>query len=174
MWGGEELGKAGGREGPYRIGRERATDSGHSVCRPPCRLSTLDSSLASSCPLHEGLTAPVHNLPLLLILLMWSCLPAGTRRPTGWAYKFTATNTTVIFRWTSCLCEVTPAEQLAANATKGAMHLDRPEEFLREHFRTLDVIIMNTGHHWNRWVWGRLASAGPPPSSRCGAVTLRP
>ncbi|CAI5471545.1 unnamed protein product [Closterium sp. Yama58-4] len=73
----------------------------------------------------------------------------GARRPTGLAYRFVASNTTVIFRWTTCLCEIEPLNK--EDWTQGqAMHLDRPDTFLRDFLRELDVVVLNTGHHWNR------------------------
>ncbi|CAI5491691.1 unnamed protein product, partial [Closterium sp. Naga37s-1] len=73
----------------------------------------------------------------------------GARRPTGWAYRFVKYNTTVIFRWTTCLCEIEPFNK--EDWKKGqAMHLDRPDTFLRDFLKELDVVVLNTGHHWNR------------------------
>ena len=97
-------------------------------------------------------------------------LPKGARRPTGWAFKFAASNTTIIFKWNSFLAEQQPAAEMDGEAKKGALHIDRPEEFVRKHLRELDVLVMNTGHHWNRWVRGNgLAMRWVPPrtSSSC-------
>jgi len=91
----------------------------------------------------------------------------GTRRPTGWAYLFPATNTTVVFRWSTCLCKVEPLELVEApgkNSTAGGnstgsgekptqlfkMHLDQVDYWLSSHFHELDLVVLNTGHHWNR------------------------
>lgn len=30
------------------------------------------------------------------------------------------------------------------------MHLDRPPAFLRQYLHKFDVLVLNTGHHWNR------------------------
>lgn len=67
----------------------------------------------------------------------------------GWAYRFLRTNTTVVFSWSTCLCHV----QLFNTSDQGggsAFHLDRPDPFLARHFSGLDVLILNTGHHWSR------------------------
>ncbi|MBA0661811.1 hypothetical protein Goklo_006053 [Gossypium klotzschianum] len=34
--------------------------------------------------------------------------------------------------------------------TEYAMHLDRPPPFLRQFLHKIDVLVLNTGHHWNR------------------------
>jgi hypothetical protein len=70
--------------------------------------------------------------------------PRGARRPTGFAYHFGVTNTTVVFKWT-----VTLARVQALNPKANALHLDRPEQFLEDHLHELDVLIVNSGHHWN-------------------------
>ncbi|CAI5466610.1 unnamed protein product [Closterium sp. Yama58-4] len=55
----------------------------------------------------------------------------------------------MIFRWTTCLCEIEPFNK--EDWTQGqAMHLDRPDTFLRDFLKDLDVVVLNTGHHWNR------------------------
>ncbi|KAA8523343.1 hypothetical protein F0562_009766 [Nyssa sinensis] len=36
------------------------------------------------------------------------------------------------------------------SATDYAMHLDRPPAFLRRFLHKFDVLVLNTGHHWNR------------------------
>ncbi|XVE53967.1 hypothetical protein DITRI_Ditri03aG0044800 [Diplodiscus trichospermus] len=33
---------------------------------------------------------------------------------------------------------------------KYAMHFDRPLAFLHQFLRKIDVLVLNTGHHWNR------------------------
>ncbi|CAM6093633.1 unnamed protein product [Calypogeia fissa] len=75
-------------------------------------------------------------------------------RDVKWAYRFRETNTTILFHWSVSLCEIQdnhPQEE------KGfaAMHLDRPASFLKKFFDKIDVIVLNTGHHWNR---GKLES----------------
>ncbi|XP_073387232.1 protein trichome birefringence-like 14 [Physcomitrium patens] len=74
--------------------------------------------------------------------------PKGERKPNGFAHRFDATNTTIIFRWTVSLGEVHPLN-VTDPLTRNALHLDRPEEFLRDHIDELDVVVLNTGHHWN-------------------------
>ncbi|EPS70959.1 hypothetical protein M569_03800, partial [Genlisea aurea] len=70
---------------------------------------------------------------------------ADASRPDGWAYRFLSTNTTILFQWSATLCDL---EHL--NSSKVAMHLDRPPAFLRRFLRRFDVLVLNTGHHWNR------------------------
>eukprot|EP00249_Psilotum_nudum_P008910 c21588_g1_i1 orf=1211-2095(+) len=72
----------------------------------------------------------------------------GTLRPDGWAYRFNRTNTTILFYWSATLCDIQPFNQ-SDPRTKKAMHMDRPPLFLKEHFRKFEVLILNTGSHWN-------------------------
>ncbi|CAN6541284.1 unnamed protein product [Malus baccata var. baccata] len=73
----------------------------------------------------------------------------GDVRPSGWAYRFPTTNTTILYSWSSTLCDLQPID--ASNpATHYAMHLDRPPAFLRQYIHKLNVLVLNTGHHWNR------------------------
>ncbi|OAY64313.1 protein trichome birefringence-like 14 [Ananas comosus] len=74
---------------------------------------------------------------------------AGAIRPNGWAYRFPITNTTILFHWTSTLCDLEPLNT-SNPTTSYAMHLDRPPSFLTQNLDKLDVVILNTGHHWNR------------------------
>ncbi|KAE9604663.1 hypothetical protein Lal_00010980 [Lupinus albus] len=76
-------------------------------------------------------------------------LGQGALRPNGWAYRFLSTNTTILYYWSASLCDVEP---INANnlGTDYAMHLDRPPVFLRQYLHKLDVLVLNTGHHWNR------------------------
>ncbi|CAI0439085.1 unnamed protein product [Linum tenue] len=54
----------------------------------------------------------------------------GAIRPDGWAYRFTNTNTTILYYWSASLADLVPV-----NATN----------------RQTDVrMLLNTGHHWNR------------------------
>ncbi|KAJ6407297.1 hypothetical protein OIU84_010740 [Salix udensis] len=76
-------------------------------------------------------------------------IPHGGTRPNGWAYRFSSTNTTVLYYWSSCLCDLEPINTTNP-ATDYAMHLDRPPGFLRQFLHKLDVLVLNTGHHWNR------------------------
>ncbi|XP_010456609.1 PREDICTED: protein trichome birefringence-like 16, partial [Camelina sativa] len=75
--------------------------------------------------------------------------PEGGARPGGWAYRFPETNTTVLYHWSSTLCDIEPIN-ITDPATEHAMHLDRPPAFLRQYLHKIDVLVMNTGHHWNR------------------------
>ncbi|RXH74820.1 hypothetical protein DVH24_029541 [Malus domestica] len=73
----------------------------------------------------------------------------GDVRPSGWAYRFPSTNTTILYSWSSTLCDLQPID--ASNpATHYAMHLDRPPAFLCQYIHKLNVLVLNTGHHWNR------------------------
>ncbi|KAG0581905.1 hypothetical protein KC19_3G018900 [Ceratodon purpureus] len=74
--------------------------------------------------------------------------PPGDRKPNGFAYRFEATNTTIIFKWTVTLAHVQPLNT-SNPLTRNALHLDRPEQFLEDHLRELDVVVLNSGHHWN-------------------------
>lgn len=75
--------------------------------------------------------------------------PAGAIRPNGWAYLFPASNTTILFYWSSTLCDLEPLN-VSDPATSIAMHLDRPPSFLSKYLKKFDVVLLNTGHHWNR------------------------
>ncbi|XP_002975623.2 protein trichome birefringence-like 14 [Selaginella moellendorffii] len=61
------------------------------------------------------------------------------------AQRFAATNTTVLFHWSASLGDPQPLE-----AGLWALHLDRAPGFLARNAQRLDVVIVNTGHHWNR------------------------
>ncbi|WCJ42818.1 TRICHOME BIREFRINGENCE-LIKE 16 [Euphorbia peplus] len=76
-------------------------------------------------------------------------IPEGGSRPNGWAYRFPNTNTTILYYWSSCLCDLEPID-VQNPATEYAMHLDRPPAFLRQFLHKIDVLVLNTGHHWNR------------------------
>lgn len=73
----------------------------------------------------------------------------GHVRPDGWAYRFPGTNTTILFYWSACLCNLEPL-YASDPATDYAMHLDQPPAFLRRFLPRFDVLVLNTGHHWNR------------------------
>ncbi|KAI9192369.1 hypothetical protein LWI28_021874 [Acer negundo] len=75
--------------------------------------------------------------------------PRGAIRPNGWAYRFPSTNTTILYYWSACLCDLEPLD-IKNRATEYAMHLDRPPAFLRQYLHKIDVLVLNTGHHWNR------------------------
>lgn len=73
----------------------------------------------------------------------------GAIRPDGWAYLFPRTNTTILYYWSSCLCDLEPLN-ISDPSTNVAMHLDRPPSFLTRFLHRFDVLVLNTGHHWNR------------------------
>ncbi|XP_050364302.1 protein trichome birefringence-like 16 [Argentina anserina] len=73
----------------------------------------------------------------------------GDARPSGWAFRFPRTNTTILYYWSASLCDVQPVNP-ADPATDYAMHLDRPPAFLVQYLHKFDVVVLNTGHHWNR------------------------
>lgn len=73
----------------------------------------------------------------------------GSARPDGWAYRFPDTKTTILYYWSASLCDLTPINP-SNRATDYAMHLDRPPAFLSHFFPRFDVIVLNTGAHWNR------------------------
>ncbi|KAL3623577.1 hypothetical protein CASFOL_032393 [Castilleja foliolosa] len=70
----------------------------------------------------------------------------GAIRPDGWAYRFPTTNTTILYYWSASLCDLEPID----SSTNIAMHLDRPPSFLRRFLPKFHVLVLNTGHHWNR------------------------
>ncbi|WOH11352.1 hypothetical protein DCAR_0830834 [Daucus carota subsp. sativus] len=78
----------------------------------------------------------------------------GHVRPDGWAYRFPSTNTTILYYWSASLCDLEPLN-ITNPVTDYAMHLDRPPSFLRRYISRFDVLVLNTGHHWNR---GKLES----------------
>lgn len=86
-------------------------------------------------------------------------------RPVGWAYRFRSTNTTVLYYWSSTLCDLEPLRR--SNPAAGyAMHLDRPPSFLKKNLHRFHVLVLNTGHHWNRGKlkankWEMYASGAP-------------
>lgn len=73
----------------------------------------------------------------------------GDARPSGWAFRFSSTNTTILYYWSASLCDIEPIDINNPN-TDYAMHLDRPPAFLRQFLHKFDVLVLNTGHHWNR------------------------
>ncbi|ONK60221.1 uncharacterized protein A4U43_C08F15690 [Asparagus officinalis] len=76
-------------------------------------------------------------------------IPRGAKRPDGWAYRFPKTNTTILYYWSASLCALEPINKMDP-ATNVAMHLDRPVQFLQQNLPRFDVLVLNTGHHWNR------------------------
>lgn len=73
----------------------------------------------------------------------------GAIRPDGWAYRFPKTNTTILYYWSASLSDLVPLN-ISDRATDVAMHLDRPPAFMRRFLHHFDVLVLNTGHHWNR------------------------
>lgn len=70
-------------------------------------------------------------------------------RPDGWVYRFPSTNTTILYYWSATLCELEPLN-ISNPKTNFALHLDRPAKFLQHYLHKFDVLVLNTGHHWNR------------------------
>ncbi|KAG6657304.1 hypothetical protein I3843_04G075000 [Carya illinoinensis] len=73
----------------------------------------------------------------------------GAIRPDGWAYRFPKTNTTILYYWSASLSDLVPLN-ISDRTTDVAMHLDRPPAFMRQFLNQFDVLVLNTGHHWNR------------------------
>ncbi|KAI3724782.1 hypothetical protein L1987_64547 [Smallanthus sonchifolius] len=73
----------------------------------------------------------------------------GSVRPDGWAYRFPVTNTTILYYWSASLCNLEPIDP-TNKTTEFAMHLDRPPAFLQRFISRFSVVVLNTGHHWNR------------------------
>lgn len=73
----------------------------------------------------------------------------GHARPDGWAFRFRSTNSTILYYWSATLCDLEPLD-IKNLTTDVAMHLDRPPAFLRQFLSKFDVVVLNTGHHWNR------------------------
>jgi hypothetical protein len=81
--------------------------------------------------------------------MVLSKLVHGAIRPDGWAYRLTKTNTTILYYWSASLCDLVPLKILDPS-TDVAMHLDCPTAFMRRFLLNFDVLVLNTGHHWNR------------------------
>ncbi|MCO5586732.1 hypothetical protein L7F22_040674 [Adiantum nelumboides] len=75
--------------------------------------------------------------------------PRGAVRADGVAQRFLQTNTTIIYYWSASLCDIQPINQTDPH-TSYAMHLDRPAMFLLKYLGIMDVLVLNTGHHWNK------------------------
>nr|XP_034890586.1 protein trichome birefringence-like 14 isoform X3 [Populus alba] len=73
----------------------------------------------------------------------------GAIRPDGWAYRFSNTNTTILYYWSASLADLEPLN-ITDKSTDVAMHLDRAPAFMRRFLHRFDVLVLNTGHHWNR------------------------
>ncbi|KAI4351478.1 hypothetical protein L6164_005844 [Bauhinia variegata] len=75
--------------------------------------------------------------------------PRGAIRPDGWAYRFPKTNTTILYYWSASLSDLVPINS-TDRLTNISMHLDRAPAFMRQYLHRFDVLVLNTGHHWNR------------------------
>ncbi|KAK6922799.1 Trichome birefringence-like, N-terminal domain [Dillenia turbinata] len=73
----------------------------------------------------------------------------GNMRPDGWAFRFPNTNTTILYYWSASLSDLEPLN-LSDPRSDVAMHLDHPPSFLSRFLHRFDVLVLNTGHHWNR------------------------
>ena len=76
--------------------------------------------------------------------------PQGSIRADGIALRFIESNTTIIYYWSATLCELQLLNQTSPEETEYAMHLDRPSTFIQKYVKSMDVLVLNTGHHWNR------------------------
>lgn len=85
-------------------------------------------------------------------------IPPGRRSPTGWAYRFTKYNITLVYGMTVTLSEIEALESSEFQNISGkivplpkaAVHLDRVDPVLEHLVERSNVVILNTGHHWNR------------------------
>lgn len=59
-------------------------------------------------------------------------------------YHFIKTNTTILFHWTATVSYLEPSSEGFV-----AMHMDRPPKYLEANLGKFDVLILNTGQHWN-------------------------
>ncbi|XVF14832.1 hypothetical protein REPUB_Repub09cG0095400 [Reevesia pubescens] len=75
--------------------------------------------------------------------------PRGAKRPDGWVYRFPNTNTTILYYWSASLSDLESINGTDP-ASDVAMHLDCPPAFLGRFLHRFDVLVLNTGHHWNR------------------------
>ncbi|KAJ6378020.1 hypothetical protein OIU78_028286 [Salix suchowensis] len=67
--------------------------------------------------------------------------PRGAIRPNGWAYRFSNTNTTILYYWSSTLADLEPLN-ITDKATDVAMHLDRAPAFMRQFLHHFDVLVL--------------------------------
>ncbi|OMO56109.1 hypothetical protein COLO4_35776 [Corchorus olitorius] len=67
----------------------------------------------------------------------------------GWAYRFSTTNTTILHAKSLRLSDRNPIITNNDSATVYAMHLDSQPPFIRKYIDQLDVLVINTGHHWS-------------------------
>ncbi|CAM0949625.1 unnamed protein product [Alopecurus aequalis] len=101
-------------------------------------------------------------------------LARHAKRPDGSAYRFRSTNTTILYYWSSTLCDLEPLKK--SNPAAGyAMHLDRPPSFLKKNLHRFHVLVLNTGHHWNRGKlkankWEMYASGAPNNDRKIAAI----
>ncbi|KAL5818839.1 hypothetical protein ACOSQ3_022777 [Xanthoceras sorbifolium] len=73
----------------------------------------------------------------------------GAVKRAGWAYRFPNTNTTILMYWSVSLCYLEPLN-ITGPVSPVAIHLDRPATFLRQYLHQFDILVLNTGHHWNK------------------------
>lgn len=100
--------------------------------------------------------------------------PPGAVRPDGWAFRLPSTNTTILYYWSASLCGIEPLN-ITDPATQFAMHLDQPPAFLATYIDQFDVVVLNTGHHWNRGKinanrWVMHVNGAPVRNSKLAAV----
>ncbi|XP_022740550.1 protein trichome birefringence-like 16 [Durio zibethinus] len=76
-------------------------------------------------------------------------LPNGAIHHHGWAYRFRSTNTTILHSWSARLCDREPINATYPSSLY-AMHLDRQPVFIRKNIDQLNVLVINTGHHWSK------------------------
>ncbi|KAK9037604.1 hypothetical protein V6N11_022508 [Hibiscus sabdariffa] len=67
----------------------------------------------------------------------------------GWAYRFQTANTTNLHSWSARLCDREPIHATDPN-TLYAMHLDCQPAFIRENMDQINVLVLNTAHHWSK------------------------
>ncbi|OMO56108.1 PC-Esterase [Corchorus olitorius] len=67
----------------------------------------------------------------------------------GWAYRFRTTNTTIVHSWSTRLCDREPVNPDDPDSFF-AIHLDRQPAFIRNYIHQLDVLVINTAHHWSK------------------------
>ncbi|KAK3211487.1 hypothetical protein Dsin_016193 [Dipteronia sinensis] len=74
----------------------------------------------------------------------------GALKGAGWAYRFLNTNTTILMYWSVSLCQLEPLNITGGPTSPVAIQLDRPAPFLRQYLNQFDILVLNTGHHWNK------------------------
>ncbi|XLU94548.1 hypothetical protein S245_008900, partial [Arachis hypogaea] len=69
--------------------------------------------------------------------------PEGGTHPHGYAYRFITTNTTILYYWSSTLCDTQPIDPTDPESDV-AMHLDQPPAFLQKYLHKIHVLVLNT------------------------------